>query len=264
MRLLDGFGAAAADRLLAARARGPFQSVEAVQHRAGLTRAQVEALANADAFISLGLNRREALWAAKALTAEAPLPLFAKAADDLPLFRETAPMLPTAPQSEAVIEDYRSLGLSLKDHPLTFLRAAYRREGLLSAAEVASLPDGAPVTTAGLVLVRQRPGTAKGVVFLTLEDETGIVNAVVWADVMKTYRPVLMQSRLLLVRGKLQRSDTGAVPILHLVTAHLENRSDDLLALSGNGNTPASPGYRPVAHRHPRDVQIIPKSRDFH
>ncbi len=264
LRLLDGFGAGAADRLLAARARGPFQSVEAVQHRAGLTRAQVEALANADAFISLGLSRREALWAAKALTAEAPLPLFAKASDDLPLFREAAPMLPTAPQSEAVIEDYRSLGLSLKDHPLTFLRARYRREGLLSAAEVAALPDGAPVTTAGLVLVRQRPGTAKGVVFLTLEDETGIVNAVVWADVMKTYRPVLMQSRLLLVRGKLQRSDTGAVPILHLVTAHLENRSGDLLALSGNGNTPASPGYRPVAHRHPRDVQIIPKSRDFH
>lgn len=101
-------------------------------------------------------------------------------------------------------------------------------------------------------------------VFLTLEDETGIVNAVVWADVMKVYRPVLMQSLLLLVRGKLQRSDIGAVPIMHLVTEHLENRSDDLRALSGNGSGLASSSYRPVTHRHPRDVQIIPKSRDFH
>ncbi len=146
---------------------------------------------------------------------------------------------------------------------MTFLRDAYRKQGVLSSAEIAALPDGSPVTAAGLVLVRQRPGTAKGVVFITLEDETGIVNAVVWAKVMQEYRPVLMQSRLLLIRGKLQRSDAGAVPILHLVSDHLENRTDDLLALTG-APAAAPSGYRPILFRHPRDVQIIPKSRDFH
>lgn len=263
LRLIDGLGAESAERLVAARARGAFRSVEAVQHRAALSRAQVEALANADAFGSLGLSRRRALWAAKALTAEAALPLFAAAGEEESLFDEPEPHLPPAPQGEAVIEDYRSLGLSLKDHPMTFLRDAYRKQGVFSSAEIAVLPDGAPVTAAGLVLVRQRPGTAKGVVFITLEDETGIVNAVVWAKVMQEYRPVLMQSRLLLIRGKLQRSDAGAVPILHLVADSLENRTDDLLALTG-APAAAPSGYRPVLFRHPRDVQIIPKSRDFH
>lgn len=263
LRLIDGLGADSAERLVTARARGAFRSVEAVQHRAVLSRAQVEALANADAFGSLGLSRRRALWAAKALTAEAPLPLFAAAGEEALLFAEAEPILPPAPPEEAVIEDYRSLSLSLKDHPMSFLRNAYRTQGVLSSAEIATLPDGAPVMAAGLVLVRQRPGTAKGVVFITLEDETGIVNAVVWAKVMQEYRPVLMQSRLLLIRGKLQRSDAGAVPILHLVSDHLENRTNDLLALTGTTPT-ASSGYRPILFRHPRDVQIIPKSRDFH
>ncbi len=272
LRLVDGLGEDSARRLMDARARGPFSSVEAVQHRAGLTRAQIEALANADAFGSLGLNRRQALWAAKALSTQAPLPLFAgldgdtrPAGNPPPLFIEPTPTLPPTPPSEAVVEDYRSIGLSLKDHPLRFLRPAYRKQGIVSAAEMDAMADGAPAVVAGLVLVRQRPGTAKGVVFVTLEDETGIVNAVVWAKIMETYRPALMQARLLLIQGKVQRSDSGAVPILHLVADHLADRTQDLHTLTAwpapsSAGTP-TPSPPP---RHPRAARSFPKSRDFH
>jgi error-prone DNA polymerase len=269
LRLIQSLGEKAARALIEKRNAGYF-SVEAVQRRASLSRRSVEALAEADAFGSLGLDRRDALWAAKALTVEAPLPLFAGAGEDASLFAEPAANLQIAPAGEAVIEDYRATGLSLKDHPTRFLRDSWRREGILNSAEVAKAKDGARLKFAGLVLVRQRPGTSKGVVFVTLEDEYGIVNGVLWKQTVETYRRVLMSARVMEIRGRLQRADTGAVPVIHLVAEHLEDRSGDVARLTDPGRylptsaeEPPQPQPKPFRAGHPRNTHAIPRSRDF-
>ncbi|MFD2265118.1 error-prone DNA polymerase [Lacibacterium aquatile] len=266
LRLVQGLGKEAAQKLIKQRGVG-YHSVEALQRRAGLSRRAVEALAEADAFGSLGLERREALWAAKALTVEAPLPLFAMAGEDVSLFSEPEPNLPLAPASEAVIEDYRATGLSLKDHPASFLREYWRRERIITSAEVAKSKDGARINFSGLVLVRQRPGTSKGVVFVTLEDEFGIVNGVIWSKTVETYRRVLMTARVMEIRGRLQRTDSGAVPVIHLVAEHLEDRSGDLARLTGPGRylpiEPPPQQAKPFRAGHPRNTHAIPRSRDF-
>lgn len=219
-------------------------------------------LADADACRSVGLDRREALWVVRRLPEAAPLPLFA-AADAAELAPEPALSLPAMPLAEHVATDYQVLRLSLKAHPLRFLR-----ERFVSCAEIAGLKDGAWTRTAGVVLVRQRPGNGK-VIFMTLEDETGIVNVVVWSSLFERFRREVIGSRLIEVHGRLQRSPENVV---HLVARKLVDRSGDLRRLSLTSQsrfqlTRADEILHPQHPRtsnHPRNARIVPKSRDFH
>lgn len=224
-RQIKGLPEKAADLLVSKRGAG-YDSVRDFWLRTRLPRDVIEKLADADCFSSLGLSRREALWAAQALDGEA-------AAEVLPLF-ETAPrenlqceaemVLPRMLPGEEVLSDYRSLTFSLKAHPVSFLRQAMQRAGLKSAADLENLPHGAKVEISGLVLVRQRPGSAKGVIFMTLEDETGTANVIVWPKVFERYRPIVMGARLVALRGRLQK----AHGVIHVVADHLVDASSRL------------------------------------
>jgi error-prone DNA polymerase len=173
--------------------------------------------------------------------------------------------------SEDVVADYETLRLSLKAHPMSFLRAHFASLNAVPANAVAKTPDGRRTATAGIVLVRQRPGTAKGVVFLTIEDETGVANIVIWPKLFEQFRPIVMGARLILVRGRVQHAqDAPAGGVIHLVAETLEDRTADLDRLSAPGlatsrlEPPYAPGDEPGRPRHPRDVRPIPRSRDFH
>jgi error-prone DNA polymerase len=267
-RQVGGVAREWADRLTAARGAG-FGSFEALVRRSGLTRAQLQRLAEADAFRSLGLDRRKALWQAQGVAKAAPAPLIAEAAG-----AETELPLPVMAPSEHVVADYQTTRLSLKGHPMGFLREALAAEGAASCEEVAGLRDSAAVACAGVVLMRQRPGT--GVVcFMTIEDETGIANLVVMPKVFERYRKVVMGARLILVQGRIQRSPEGVV---HVLAHRLVDRSAALRRLAepelplnassanadeGVRNSPG--GSARSAHAsHPRNVRILPPSRDFH
>jgi error-prone DNA polymerase len=276
LRLIDGFREPWATRIVEARAAaGGLRDFDALV-RAGLPRPALVALADADAMRGIGLDRRAALWHVRGLREEAGLPLFAAA--DLPVATPAAP-LPLMADGEHVIADYQTTGLSLKAHPLRFLRAAFAREGIRSCAEAAGLADGARVRVAGVVLVRQRPGNGN-VVFCTIEDETGIANVVIWASLMERFRRAIVGSALLLVEGRVQRSRED---IVHVVAERLEDRGAALAAI---GHVPApipdltmpadefprpaaSPpsGPKPAPGRvpgHPRAERVFPRSRDFH
>ena len=161
------------------------------------------------------------------------------------------------PLCEHVTADYQTLRLSLKAHPMTFLRRNMTRQGYVGASGLAGVANGAALRMAGIVLIRQRPGSAKGVCFITLEDETGGANLVVWPKVFATFRKVAMTARLLEVHGHLQRSDG----VTHVVADWLGDRSDALLRLSGEQQRGDLPAPRPG---HPRQHRILPRSRDFH
>ena len=156
---------------------------------------------------------------------------------------------------------YRTLRLSLRAHPLSFLRERLAARGVLPAEALLRARDGDRAATAGLVLVRQRPGSAKGVIFMTLEDETGTVNVVVWPKILEKYRPAVLGARLAMVRGRIQR----AGEIVHLVAAHLEDLSHWLDLLTPDQGTAPRGGRRLAASpsRHPRNQRVIPNSRDF-
>jgi error-prone DNA polymerase len=175
------------------------------------------------------------------------------------------------------VNDYRTLRLSLKAHPMSFLRARVSRARIAACADLKSSRDGMRVSVAGVVLVRQRPGSAQGVVFMTIEDETGVANIVVWPKVMEKFRKEVMGARLVLVEGRIQSSDG----VVHLVADRLFDRSHDLASLANetlfrkealpSGATLAVPlnserdaGLPVRKHRHPRNVRILPRSRDFH
>jgi DNA-directed DNA polymerase III PolC len=216
---------AISEKLIANRGAG-YGSIRELWLRSGLERSEIERLADADAFRSMGLSRREALWAVRALDAKS-------AAEKLPLFDqvshaelqiEPSVTLPEMLPGAQVVEDYRYLSLSLKAHPVSFLREDVRRAGITRNVDLLSVPNGKRVTIAGLVLVRQRPGTAKGVIFMTLEDETGVANAIVWQKVFEKYRPIVMGARLVKIRGKLQ-SHSG---VIHTVVEHIEDMTPAL------------------------------------
>ena len=231
-------------------------------HRLGIPVPALEKLAAADAFRSLGLDRRQALWEVKALTkAKLALPLFAFA-DTREQGDDAAVTLPEMPLSEHVVNDYQTLKLSLKAHPMQFLRTLCNECRVTDNAALKSVRNGALVTVAGVILVRQRPGSAKGVVFLTLEDEFAVCNAVIWPRVLETHRAIVMGSRLMLIRGRVQR--TG--DIIHVVANAIEDKTPWLGLLAEDGSLPRKPGPDPQqpAARHPRNVRVIPKSRDFH
>jgi len=268
-----------ADRIVAARQRRPFTSLEDFARDTALPKRALILLADADGFRSIGLDRRAALWAVRRLPDDVPLPLFTTAAArEQP--DEQAQPLPSMPLAEHVVADYQTIRLSLKGHPMEFLRARFEREGVIACSSVSDDRDRQHVRCAGLVLVRQRPGSAKGVVFLTLEDETGIANIVVWPKVMERFRKEVMGSRLILVEGTIQSSPEKVV---HLVAEKLVDRSHDLIALAND--TPRRKQPLPVGPalieplnddrrdhpnnpaqkiRHPRNVRILPPSRDFH
>jgi error-prone DNA polymerase len=283
-----------ADRIIAARTRRPFTSLEDFARDTALPKRALILLADADAFRSIGLDRRAALWAVRRLPDDVPLPLFEVAtAREQP--DENVKPLPLMPLPEQVVADYQTMRLSLKGHPMEFLRNMFAKERVVACNEISHRNDRRRVRCAGVVLVRQRPGSAKGVVFMTLEDETGIANIVVWPKVMELYRKEVMGARLILVEGYIQSSPEQ---VTHLVAQRMFDRSGDLIGLADDAfvrkhAVPAGPALieeindgsrndgslndgflnddrrdRPDAPaqkiRHPRNVRILPPSRDFH
>src|SRR5689334_2490322 len=219
-----------ADRIVKARARRPFTSLEDFARDTALPKRALLLLADADAFRSLGLDRRAALWAVRRLPDDVALPLFeAAVAREQP--DENARPLPAMPLPEQVVADYQTIRLSLKGHPMEFLREKFSRERIVPCRDVNHRNDKRSVRCAGVVLVRQRPGSAKGVVFMTLEDETGIANIVVWPKVMEKYRKEVMGARLVLVEGYIQSSPEE---VTHLVAQRLTDRSHDLIGLAND------------------------------
>jgi error-prone DNA polymerase len=217
----------------------------------------LERLAEADAWTSTGLDRRRAIWQIRALGDE-PLPLFAAAearamlGDNRPpieLGNEPEVTLPTMPLGEAVLEDYRVLRLSLKAHPLSLLRPQLREDGVIPASALPTVADGKRVTVAGLVLVRQRPATASGVIFATLEDETGIVNIIIWPSMLERFRAAVLGARLLAVRGRLQREGM----VTHVIGDAFVDWSPYLSRL----NSLDDPAAAPAA------ADALPAARDF-
>ena len=289
LRQIDGFSEDWAKAIESVRGRG-FDSVRDLWLRTRLPPKALETLAHADAFNSLGLSRRDALWAVKALRRAGDkddLPLFARAA--MPELEPDA-HLPSMPPGEQVIEDYRHLHLSLKAHPVSFLRAELDARGIVRHELLATLAPGRRVTIGGLVLVRQRPGNGNAI-FMTLEDETAIANTIVWPRKFEEYRPVVMGARLISVSGVLQ-NEKG---VIHIVADHFEDLTFLLSRLSEKGDhidtiAPADHVKRPLMsrQRHPRSgdalvtmlktdgpaleelaaahdtAQVMPKGRNFH
>ncbi len=292
LRQVDGLQQDEITKLMEARdsitdksGRG-FSSIAELAARSGVKHGTLEKLAAADTFRSIGLDRRQALWEVKALVDAPPLPLFDRAEIRVE-GPEAEVCLPQMALSEHVVSDYQTLRLSLKAHPMSFLRSDFTAARVVACNQVRGLKNGARVAVAGVVLVRQRPGSAKGVVFMTIEDETGIANVVVWPKTLERHRKVVMTARLILIEGRVQRHED----IIHIVSTKLVDRSDWLLRLSewaadmkvplANADEVKHPdpgswrgsrldeGIHPRFARepmpyHPRNVRIIPKSRDFH
>jgi error-prone DNA polymerase len=259
-RQIDGFRQDWAENMCASRGNG-YRSVDALARRAKLPKRALIILAEADSFQSLSLDRREILWAVRRIADTETLPLFAaQFVEEQP--EEEIETLPLMPESEHVLADYQMLRLSLRRHLMYFLRDLFRDEGVSSCREIADSADGVSASCAGIVLTRQMPGEA-GVVFITLSDETHIANVVVWPRLVEEFRREIMGGRLLVVEGKMQKSPEGVV---HLVAERIFDRTDELDRLSEDDAK--SPSIRSQAakhtHRHPRNVRVVPKSRDFH
>jgi error-prone DNA polymerase len=255
LRLVGGLAEAQAKTLVAERGQG-YVDARSLWIRSGLPVATLERLAAADAFRSFGLDRRAALWAIKGLDDRSHRPIFTRS-ESTDLFAELPVVLPPTALSEHVAEDYATTGLSLKAHPCAFFRARLARRGVITSREHRDerLKDRR-VSVAGLVLVRQRPGTAKGVIFLTLEDETGIVNVVVWSKVFEANRRIVMTSQFLLVRGRIQREGI----VIHVVAEEFVDLTFELRRLRTDDSLPLPLPEEPDA---PLPERLL-KSRDFH
>ncbi len=206
----------------------PYDSVAGLQRRTGLGVAALERLAEADAFSCLQLDRRQALWEVRALSA-ADLPLFAGRED----FTEPATAIKPMKPGREVVEDYRSTGLTLRRHPVGFLRGELASEGVIRAADLPHARDGRRVTVAGIVLVRQKPGSAKGIMFMTIEDETGHANLIIWPAVFEAQRRLILSSGMIACHGKLQREGS----VIHIIADYLEDRSDMLRSVGARDET---------------------------
>ncbi|HWY13626.1 MAG TPA: error-prone DNA polymerase [Rhizomicrobium sp.] len=259
LRQIDGFREDWATTLMAARDNG-YADVDSLARRTQLPKRALILLAEADSFQSLSVDRRESLWAVRRLADSESLPLFQTQYVEEQTAEEIAP-LPLMPQGEHVLADYRMLRLSLRAHLMQFLRGLFQGEGVMSCADVSNAADGARASCAGIVLTRQMPGDA-GVVFITLSDETSVANVVVWPRLVEKFRRAIMGGRLLLVEGKIQRSPEHVV---HLVAERIFDRTDELDRISEDDTEPPlhAPDTTPM-HRHPRNVRIVPRSRDFH
>jgi error-prone DNA polymerase len=216
--LIKGLKVTSSERIVSARNNRIFSSAEDLARRAVLDRGDLSALAAADALASLAGHRREALW--ETLGVDSPMRL------DMPAVKATElPQLVAPTEGDEIVGDYASIGLTLRRHPLALLRKRLEKLGIRTAAEVQESRNGQLINTAGLVTCRQRPATASGVIFVTLEDETGYVNLVVWNDLAERQRKELLGSRLLAVRGEVQREGR----VVHV----LARRFEDLSALLG-------------------------------
>tara|TARA_R110002074_G_scaffold88160_3_gene194373 strand:+ start:4274 stop:7501 length:3228 start_codon:yes stop_codon:yes gene_type:complete len=252
-----------------------FDSVRHLWLRTQLFPRHIERLADADAFRSLGLDRRAALWAVRGLggygdgqkgVKPAALPLFASL-EESGFQREAEVTLPAMPLGEHVVLDYATLHLSLKAHPISFLRQRFVARGVVTHRQLNDeLANHAPVRLAGLVLVRQRPGTASGVIFATLEDETGVANIIIWPKVYEQYRRIVLTSRLFGIKGRVQKEGL----VVHVIADEVEDLTHELATIS----TAEDPGDNgsgrrtTKAQRHEdqqlRAARFVPKSRDFH
>jgi len=239
LRLAGGLAEEEGRRIARVRRAGngsPYGSVEEVARRAGVGRRAIEALAEADAFASLGASRRDAMWEAKAIERDVPplLRLAGEAASlgEQPLIREPPPTLPAEADGQSVVLDYRATRLTLRQHPLALLRPALQRLGLHDTRRLGTARPGSWIKLPGLVLMRQRPGTAKGIVFITVEDEFGTANLVVYADVGARDRAAMVGARLLVAEGRVEReTERAEVPITHLICRRLADHSDLLNGL---------------------------------
>ena len=229
--MVKGFANAHGGRLVATRAKLAFASIDDLWRRAAMPASALAQLAEADAFRpALGLARREALWAIRGLRDE-PLPLFTAASDRenavvQELNEPDATLRPMTAGSE-VVEDYTHVGLTLRDHPVSFLRADLSRRRIVTCRDAMQTRDGRWLEAAGLVLVRQRPGSAKGVMFITLEDETGIANLVIWPKVFELNRRIILTAGMIGVRGRIQREGE----VVHLVAQRLTDLSVELASV---------------------------------
>jgi error-prone DNA polymerase len=247
-RQVKGFSKEDAERIMERRGKG-YDSVRDLWLRTGLSRAVIERLADADAFRSLGLDRRDALWAARGLGGDRDrLPLL-DAIGLADIRREPDFALPPMPLGEHVVNDYRYLSLSLKAHPVGFLRQTLAGRRVVPTEALSGMKTGMRVTVSGLVLIRQRPGTAKGVIFMTLEDETGIANVIVWARTFERFRPIVLGARLVAVTGPLQH-ESG---VIHVVAEKIEDLSPMLLLLSEDGGDLESLARADELKRGPTD-----------
>ncbi len=231
LRMVKGLSNAHAANIVTGRGDRPFGSVGEVWRRTSVPPAALQLIAEADGFLGMGLDRRPALWAIRGLREEV-LPLFA-AADNgrAPRPEIVEPPVPIVPMiaGRNVVEDYATVGLTLRQHPVAFLRSDLARQQILPCRDLLAAPDGQRLTVAGLVLVRQRPGTATGVVFITIEDETGIANLVVWSSLFERQRRIILSAGMLACHGRVQREGE----VIHVVTERLADLSDLLKSLGG-------------------------------
>jgi len=262
MCLVKGLSNKRAGDIIACREDRPFVSIDDLWRRAGVPVDALVALAEADAFLpSLGLSRRQALWAIKALRDE-PLPLFAAAAtrQNSVIAELSEPEVALRPMTAGgeVVQDYGHVGLTLRQHPMAFLRDDLSRRRITTCAQAVNSKDGRWLEVAGLVLIRQRPGSAKGVIFMTLEDETGIANAVVWVKTFEKFRRVILSAGMVGIYGKLQREGE----VVHLV-AHCVTDLSDVLKSVGEreGPFPLPHGRGDEFHHGipPEDRRRLPK-----
>ncbi len=257
LRMVKGLSNADGAAVAGRRGAAPYDSVGDVHRRARVHPAALERLAEADAFGCLaGMDRRRALWEVRALS-PADLPLFARAEDFVEPAARIAPMQP----GREVVEDYRSVGLSLRCHPVAFLRGDLAGFGARCAAALSGVRDGGRVFVAGIVLVRQKPGSAKGVMFMTLEDETGHVNVIIWPALFEAQRRLILSARMVGCRGRLQREGE----VVHVIADHLEDLSGLLGSVGARGEAFALPFGRGDEAKHggadARGIKVA--TRDF-
>jgi error-prone DNA polymerase len=257
-------------QLLVSSRKTSFPSINSLRH-IGLSQATLEKLADADAFRSIGLDRREALW--EVSTKDRPIALFAgQQSEDA---KHESVSLPIMSESEHVVHDYASISLSLKAHPVSFVREKLQQLHVLSTKELATAKNDDPVKVAGLILVRQRPGTAKGICFMTIEDETGCANVVIFPNLFEEFRKDILQSSLVLIEGKLQVEGE----VIHVILSRCYNISNLLRPLTATQNedlpllTLARPDQRPEIVFHienkksqraqTKQLKIFPEARNF-
>ncbi|WBH17972.1 error-prone DNA polymerase [Sphingomonas radiodurans] len=275
LRIVHGLSAADAGKILTARAARPFTSVEDVWRRSGVPLAALEKLAKADAFADMGLDRRQALWAIRGL-GDTPLPLLAAIET-----KEEPVHLRALTAGREVVEDYRATQLTLREHPLTFLRDRLKARRMVPCGDLKTIKEGTKIEVAGIILVRQRPGSAKGVLFITIEDETGIANGILWPDRFEAQRRTVMSSAMVSIKGRVQKEGIVIHVVADLITDLTwmlrEVGEIDLPSLVARGDGATHPGApdrgdpgwkqkgRTDYHFRDKPEDVIPiRSHDFH
>jgi error-prone DNA polymerase len=264
LRQVRGLSNADGAAIVGARSTASFESVEDVWRRSGVQRAAIEKLADADAFHAFGADRRQGLWKVRGL-GEAPLPLFA-AADRVAATISAEGIEPDVvlcplTDGREVIEDYRALQLSLRAHPLVFVRDELTRRGVTRCADLATIRDGRHVEVAGIILVRQKPGSAKGVLFITIEDETGIANGILWPDRFEKQRRTVMSASMIGMKGRVQKEGE----VIHVICDRIIDHGDLLMQvgqMSFPHRTGRGDGARHSGAPDRSDMGWSPKSND--